>query len=256
MSGPRYSVCITNYNSGKTIQLALGSILSQFNGEDFEIVAVDNASTDTSIEVLRELKQKRILRELVVTKCNRGRGRQIAFEISTAPYILSNLDMDIVYAEGLKNVLATYHERYEGKVFCVHGMSILPRELVVKLGGWRNLDRNEDVDLYIRAYNRRLLVLDTSINVRQEHLKTRTMIKRLVESYENYRDWFRIGMRINDLPRGPQFLMHPTVLLAFITYRFYPQYPNEHFSEWLNAWNSGKYQSPDPDGPTLNAPLD
>lgn len=245
MLGPRYSVCITNYNSGKTIQIALPSILSQFSGEDFEIVAVDNNSTDNSIEVLQELRQRGILRELVITKCSRGRGRQIAFEVSTAPYILSNIDMDIVYTEGLKEVLATYHERHEGKVFFVHGMSILPRELVVKLGGWRNLDRNEDVDLSIRAYNRRLFALDTSINVRQTHLKKRTIIKRLNESYENYRDWFRIGMRIKDLPQGSRFLIHPTVLFAFITFRLYPQYLNEHFSEWLSAWNSGNYQSPD-----------
>jgi hypothetical protein len=51
LSKPKVSVCITSYNHGQFLPTALDSVLAQ-SYRDFEIVVVDDASTDNSLQVL------------------------------------------------------------------------------------------------------------------------------------------------------------------------------------------------------------
>ncbi len=52
MSGPLLSVTITNYNYGRYLEQSIESVLAQ-TFEDYEIILIDNASTDESLEVMR-----------------------------------------------------------------------------------------------------------------------------------------------------------------------------------------------------------
>ena len=54
---PKYSVCITNYNSIDTIRESMKSIFNQLN-ESFEIVVCDNCSKDGSKEILQEYARR------------------------------------------------------------------------------------------------------------------------------------------------------------------------------------------------------
>ena len=51
----KYSICICNYNMGRTIEIALKNILDQLNSE-FEVILVDDGSTDKSIEIVKKLR--------------------------------------------------------------------------------------------------------------------------------------------------------------------------------------------------------
>jgi len=51
-TGPRFSVCIPNYNNGEFIADTIRSVLAQ-SYDGIEIVVSDNASTDDSVEVVR-----------------------------------------------------------------------------------------------------------------------------------------------------------------------------------------------------------
>ena len=56
---PRFSVCIPNYNLGHFIGETIQSVLDQ-TFSDFEIIIVDNASTDDSVNVIESFEDDRI----------------------------------------------------------------------------------------------------------------------------------------------------------------------------------------------------
>ena len=59
METPFFSICIPNYNYAHYIGETIESILNQ-SFTDFEIIVVDNASTDNSLEVVRSYQDPRI----------------------------------------------------------------------------------------------------------------------------------------------------------------------------------------------------
>ena len=66
------SIIIPNYNYGKYFSLALESLYDQ-NSDDFEIVIIDDASTDNSIEIIDEFSKK--MTNLIVKVMNAYRIR-------------------------------------------------------------------------------------------------------------------------------------------------------------------------------------
>jgi glycosyltransferase involved in cell wall biosynthesis len=123
--------------------------LAQIGG-DFEVVVVDQNSTDGSLEILKQYEASNSIRLFHQTKRNRGLGRQLAFEKSTGEYIISNVDMDDVYEPKLEELTQKYHANAEGTMLRVvdsnrHGaLTLSPRRLVSEIGGWKDLDYVED----------------------------------------------------------------------------------------------------------------
>ena len=168
---------------------------------------------DDSIDFLKELQRKQIVQKISIERCSRGKGRNLAYLLSSGTYLLSNIDMDVVYDPG-KILLAIkdYHQRFEGKVLSVYGMMIVPRQAAEKLDGWKDLDRHEDNELALHAYELGLHAQNMSLNVVAEHIKDQSrnsLLPRTLESIQNFRDWFRIGMRFSDVPSDQKF--HVTV---------------------------------------------
>ena len=67
------SVIIVNYHSAKMVMDCINSIYSQTRGASFEIIVVDNASGDGSVELLRETFGERIT--VIASPENLGFGR-------------------------------------------------------------------------------------------------------------------------------------------------------------------------------------
>ncbi len=157
---PKYSICITHYNDCPTIERSLLSILDQID-DRFEVVVVDNFSTDGSREILQEYANEGRIR-VFVQSCSRGQGRQIAFENSSAPYVMSNLDMDQTYQPRLKTLLDELVRNAGDRIVLVvcsleqgkrdrQNVTIGPKDLISDLGGWRDVNYGEDWDLWRRA---------------------------------------------------------------------------------------------------------
>ena len=69
MKHPKISVCIPVYNGSEFIKIAIDSVLNQ-SFKDFELIIVDNQSTDNTVEIIKEYKDDRI--KLFINETNIG----------------------------------------------------------------------------------------------------------------------------------------------------------------------------------------
>lgn len=91
MSNPLVSVLIPCFNAEKYIKQAVESSLNQSLAE-LEVIVVDDGSTDTGLQVLKSIKDKRLK---VFTQRNKGASaaRNYAYKESKGLYI-QHLDAD------------------------------------------------------------------------------------------------------------------------------------------------------------------
>jgi glycosyltransferase involved in cell wall biosynthesis len=115
MNKPKVSVCIPNYNYGRFVGRAIESVLEQ-TFIDFELIVVDDASTDGSQSVISRYKDKRL--KFVRNKKNLGRLDNInkCFKLTRGRYI--NLLPSDCYLpkDALSKMVATL-EQNPGAVF-------------------------------------------------------------------------------------------------------------------------------------------
>ena len=103
---PRFSVVVPVFNRAALIGDTLDSILAQGFDDDFEIVVVDDGSTDGSLDVLRAYTERHGERIRVVQQQNAGPGkaRNAGIEAARGDYI-AFLDSDDLW---LPWTLSTY----------------------------------------------------------------------------------------------------------------------------------------------------
>lgn len=83
----RFSVIIPNYNSERWIRKCLDSVLSQ-SYHDYEVIIVDDMSTDNSVNIIKEYTSKKIkLIELTEKRFNGG-TRNVGVENAKGDYIV------------------------------------------------------------------------------------------------------------------------------------------------------------------------
>lgn len=103
---PQISVIIPVYNSSGTLTAALDSVLAQ-KGADFEIIAVDDGSTDDSLELLNE-KFGHDSRVKIISQANGGpsAARMAAVGISESEWLYFHDSDDIMLPGALAGMLA------------------------------------------------------------------------------------------------------------------------------------------------------
>ena len=111
MANPLISVVIPLYNKEPIIGQSLQSVLSQ-SFEDFEVIVVDDGSTDGGVAVVESYNDKRI-RQIHQENGGPSKARNTGVKNARGEWILF-LDADDELAEGaldhLWNMTATYHE--------------------------------------------------------------------------------------------------------------------------------------------------
>lgn len=228
----KYSVCITCLNEARTIRRSLDSILEILSSE-FEVVIEDGRSTDGTYEILQEYSKSGKIK-LIQKKCNRGQGRQLAFENSTGDYIISNIDMDDTFKRGLSRLLDFYHSQCNGKILLsikdakvwTQNIMIGPRKLISELGGWRDLQWAEDWDLWCRAASvgKYVWTIFSLVDETNPHHERRKSIRKFKTRYTIYRDLLRLGRRVFSEGEHISLFQLAPYVLAKITSPFYQSY--------------------------------
>lgn len=109
------SIVIPVYNAEKYIEECLDSLLRQ-TYSDFEIICVDDGSTDCSLEILREY-EKRDSRVAVLTQRNQyaGVARNTGMERAKGKYLLF-LDADDFFSENLLEQVVREAEKEQTEI--------------------------------------------------------------------------------------------------------------------------------------------
>jgi len=196
------SVVIPTYNRPEFTQKAVKSVLDQ-TFKDFELIVIDDGSTDNTKEVIRKFDDKRIK---YYFQFNRGPGpaRNFGIQKSTAPYI-AFLDSDDVWApekleiqlkemEKHSEYLLSHteeiwykgerlikplkiHRKKAGDIFkwslrlCSISMStvVIKKELIDRVGLFdKDLEVCEDYDYWLRVTARLpVLLIDKPLTIKQ-----------------------------------------------------------------------------------------
>jgi glycosyltransferase involved in cell wall biosynthesis len=230
----KYSICITNHNSRGTLRDSLDSILNQI-GASFEVVLVDNCSDDGSDEILREYQKKGSIR-LISKKCSRGQGRQIALMNSLGEYVVSHIDMDDIFRPVLLGLIEFYHARCEGKVMVAissqgdwsQNITVAPRDLLLKIGGWRDLQYAEDWDVWSRAaalskYAWTVFPVSDRHISRSSHAGSLGILRYRLG---RYRDEMRLGREVFERGERTSLAQRAAKSLARLSLPFYPSFRN------------------------------
>jgi len=244
---PLYSICITCRNNVETARESIESILSQID-DNFEVIVVDAKSADGTTEILREYAEKGRIK-LIVKKCTRGLGRQIAFENSQGKYIIANMDLDDVFAPKLKDLLEFYHKHCEGKLLLtIKGLSkgikgeqnvtIGTRQVIEKLGGWRDLQWGEDWDLWRNAAKINLFNYTIFPLVERSctHFERQHLISKIMFRYIMYRDMMRLGRDVFQ-PYEKKSLLQRIVLLVATVGALLKERSATNFSNSFDPYN-------------------
>ena len=173
------------YNAMPYLEEALLSVLSQ-TSKDLEVIAVDDGSTDGSLEYLRNVPDLRLRVVALQSRGGQGAARNIGMELSTSEYVAfmdaddislpKRLEHQVEYLErnpdiGAAGTLVTYcthagrtgfppplalaHDTIRadlmaGRHAIVNATLMLRATVLKRLGGYRIAGSGEDWDFFLR----------------------------------------------------------------------------------------------------------
>lgn len=100
------SIILVNYNGSKFLYNCLRSIEAFFNSYNYEVIIVDNFSTDNSIQIIKDNFPSF---QLICSQTNLGFGKanNLAFRVSKGSYLLF-LNTDTLLSENTPQMLLKY----------------------------------------------------------------------------------------------------------------------------------------------------
>ena len=164
----KYSICMVNYNMADTLFQAVSSVAAQLNNK-FEIVLVDDGSSDNSLEIAASLQSKFPLIRVISLQRDRhrklGETRNISVREARGEYCLLHIDCDDVYGPHIMAWIAVFHqiEKAAGDGILLAGQHInmARRSELLKQGPYINIFRGEDRNMWSRfAAMKKLWIFD------------------------------------------------------------------------------------------------
>ncbi len=200
---PDYSICICNYNMASTLERALLSVLDQVD-ERFEVVVVDDGSTDNSVFLLRRLQEQYPALRLVtlsrVPSRKLGKTRNISIQEARGKYVLLHIDCDDITAPYIEDFVEVYHqiEAAIGGDFLLagHPINMGGRDFLLDHGPYRNIYRGEDRDLWMRlaSEGKYIPLINTSIKQPLSKPLFLRLQRSITDTFDLLRNDFRKGI--------------------------------------------------------------
>ena len=173
----KISVIIPVYNTAKYLKKCLDSVINQ-TINDFEIICVNDGSTDGSLEILNEYEQKDS-RIKVISQENKGlaAARNTGLKYVTAPYVYF-LDSDdyiestlFEYAINIFNNFEIDYFCFGSKAFCedkcIQSLDEIDNYISIKRDGLFNLNFDIGFNTNIHVWNK---IFKTSV-IKQNNIK-------------------------------------------------------------------------------------
>lgn len=131
MSGqPKFSVVIPTYNQADFLRIAIRSVLEQ-TFEDFEVIVVNNHSTDHTLEVVQQARDSRVRSINFSNNGAIGASRNVGIKASVAPYVAFLDSDDLWYEDKLATIAEAIKTDPEAGLFC-HDQSIIRDGVITK----------------------------------------------------------------------------------------------------------------------------
>jgi glycosyltransferase involved in cell wall biosynthesis len=139
-----FSVITSVYNGEKYIQKAIESVVCQTE-KDFEYIIVDNGSTDSTSDIIKELQKKydKFDIKIITLKKNKGisGGRNTGIFAATGEYVCF-LDADDYWRDDKLSIVKNVLKEKESINVCCHWEYHIKGESK-EIGKYRNVD-NQD----------------------------------------------------------------------------------------------------------------
>ncbi|UWG48129.1 Glycosyl transferase family 2 [Halanaeroarchaeum sp. HSR-CO] len=183
-----------------TVAQSLTSILDQI-GSEYEVVVVDDGSTDGSEEILKRLENvyENLKIDFHAGNENHGEARNHAVQLAEGEYIIGDIDADNVYCPSIEEFVKIYHQiedvKEENFMLLGTGIYIAPRQLLIDIP-YRSIGYGEDRDLY-----RRLLAKDAWLSLSHRGISAEigyhdSIIDWITNGVETISNQFRSGVHL------------------------------------------------------------
>ena len=124
---PLVSIVILNWNGKEHIDECLSSVLAS-NYPNFEVIVVDNASTDGSVDIIKQ--KKRVI--LIQNKCNTGfaAGNNIGFSAAKGKYIVTLNNDTCVASDWLNEPVRRFENDEKTGIISCRQMDYYKRDII------------------------------------------------------------------------------------------------------------------------------
>lgn len=106
---PLFTVIIPNYNMGKWVKDSITSVLNQTYA-DFELIVIDNCSTDQSREEIASIKDSRLKSYTQVSNIGMYANLNVALMLAKGKYIKIHCSDDVLHPQCLSVLEAAIHK--------------------------------------------------------------------------------------------------------------------------------------------------
>ena len=229
----------------RTLPIALASILDQID-EQFEIVLVDDGSSDNSVDVIKKMQAQ--YSNLRLVELQRDSNRKLGFTRNASireakgEYVLLHLDCDDVTAPMIVDFTKVFHqiEKALKKDILLSGRPIQmgKRDFLLSQGPYHNIHRGEDRDMWgrfglIEAY---IPLQNKSFKTILPKTRSDKIYRSVYYTFDHLRNDFRRGMPIGKFLYY-EFLKQKTFSWSYRLLRFALVVP---------AWARAKTEEPIP----------
>ena len=210
IKSPIYSICMCNKNMSHTLDRSISSIAAQLD-EKFEIVVVDDASTDDSRGVLRKMQSKFSIIRTIFLPYSRSRKlgytRNISVQNARGKYVLLQLDCDDVYSNHIKSFIDIFHtiECCLGYDYYLKGNNInmASKDFLISYGPYKNIFRGEDRDFWARlaADGKIVWLKHDDISVRLKKTSLDLLYRKVYYTWDRVLSNFKVGITLSSYYR-------------------------------------------------------
>ena len=176
-----------------TLRESLSSVLEQI-GDEFEVIVIDDCSTDNSKEILEELSAKfNALRVYYLERDkNRrlGKTRNISFLKARGQWCIFHIDTDDLIGphilEFVKVIEVLSSKMRKDRLFSGKQIHMAKRDFLITHGPFKNIYRGEDRDLYQRLSlsNQWVLVSHERFIHRMDRNKKKLIYKTIRDTWD------------------------------------------------------------------------